>query len=73
MLVLTRRIGETIVIDDVICVTVLAVMGGKVRLGVTAPAAIRIDRAEVHAGRHAEGRPETHVPERGNTYAECPE
>jgi carbon storage regulator len=73
MLVLTRRPGEAIVIDGGISVTVVAVVGGRVRLGFTAPASIRIDRAEVHAGRLAADRPETHVPERGDTYAACSE
>jgi carbon storage regulator len=73
MLVLTRRIGESIVIDGAIRVTVVAVTGGRVRLGVMAPASIRIDRAEVHAGRLAEDLPEPHVAERGATYAECSE
>ena len=48
MLVLTRRIGEQIVIGDSIRVTVTAVHGDRVRLGITAPASIRVDRKEVH-------------------------
>jgi peptidylprolyl isomerase len=48
MLVLTRRIGEAIVIEGAIHVTVLAVKGTRVRLGVVAPASVRIDRWEVH-------------------------
>ena len=40
MLVLTRRVGETIVIDDTIAVTVLSVEGHRVRLGITAPPAV---------------------------------
>ena len=51
MLVLTRRTGEEIVIDDVIRVTVVEVQGNKVRLGVTAPASVRVDRQEVHDRR----------------------
>jgi len=48
MLVLTRKVGEEIVIDGHIRVTVLAVQGGRVRIGVTAPPEVRIDREEVH-------------------------
>jgi carbon storage regulator len=48
MLVLTRRTGQTIVIDGGICVTVLATRGNRVRLGITAPSSVRVDRAEVH-------------------------
>jgi carbon storage regulator len=55
MLVLTRRPGQTIVIDGAISVTVMAVMGGKVRLGVTAPPSVRVDRSEVHDRRPVPG------------------
>ena len=51
MLVLTRKIGEQIVIDDNITVTIVAIEGNKVRLGVTAPRSCRVDRAEVHQRR----------------------
>jgi carbon storage regulator len=51
MLVLTRRLGEEIVIDDDIRVTVTAIQGDKIRLGVTAPKFITVDRAEVHERR----------------------
>jgi carbon storage regulator len=51
MLVLTRRIGETVVIDGGITVTVVAVQGNKVRLGINAPAYVRVDREEVHESR----------------------
>jgi carbon storage regulator len=51
MLVLTRRIGETIVIDHVVRVTVLEVKGDRVRLGVAAPPNVIVDRQEVHERR----------------------
>jgi len=47
MLVLRRKIGERIVIDGRIEVTVLRVRGGKVRLGFTAPPSVRVLRQEV--------------------------
>jgi carbon storage regulator CsrA len=53
MLVLTRRIGQQIVIDGVISVTVVAVRGDKARLGISAPPSICVDRAEVHERRWA--------------------
>jgi carbon storage regulator len=49
MLVLRRRVGERIIVDGQIEVTVLAVRAGKVRLGFSAPTAVRILRAEVHS------------------------
>jgi len=51
MLVLTRRVNETIVIEGGIRITVVAVQGEKVRLGIQAPACVRVDRAEVHERR----------------------
>ena len=54
MLVLTRHIGEQIVIDDDIIVTVTAIEGNKIRLGIQAPKSVRVDRAEIHQRRLAE-------------------
>jgi len=54
MLVLTRRLGETIIIDGNIKVTLLAVGPGKVRLGITAPPDVRVNRLEVEQ-RDAQG------------------
>jgi carbon storage regulator len=51
MLVLTRKVGEEVVIDGDIRVAVCGVRGDKVRIGIDAPPAIRVDRAEVHANR----------------------
>jgi carbon storage regulator len=48
MLVLTRKAGECIVIDGCITVTVTAVDGNKVRIGISAPPEVRVDRAEIH-------------------------
>ena len=47
MLILTRRIGETIVIGDETNVTVLAVQGEQVRLGIKAPKAVSVHREEI--------------------------
>ena len=47
MLVLTRRIDESLVIGDNIIVTVLSVEGDKVKLGIQAPAAVTILRQEL--------------------------
>jgi carbon storage regulator len=51
MLVLTRRIGEAIVIDHNIVITVVSVRGDRVRLGITAPDFVQVDRQEVHERR----------------------
>ncbi len=52
MLVLTRRVGEEIVIDNDIRITVVAIKGDKVRIGIDAPPSVRVDRKEVHERRH---------------------
>lgn len=51
MLVLSRRVGEQIVIAGGITVTVVEIKGNQVRLGVTAPKSIRVDRDEIHQRR----------------------
>jgi carbon storage regulator len=53
MLVLTRRLGEEIVIDAHIRIAVLAVTGDRVRLGIVAPPSVRVDRLEIHQRRAA--------------------
>jgi len=52
MLVLTRRTDESIVMDDRIIVTVLAVEGDKVKLGITAPREVTILRQELWQAIH---------------------
>lgn len=47
MLVLTRKIGETIIINNNIRVTVLDVIGNRIRLGIEAPREIEVHRQEV--------------------------
>jgi carbon storage regulator len=47
MLILTRKEGETITIGEDIQIKVLAVQGGKVRLGIDAPREVRVNREEV--------------------------
>lgn len=51
MLVLTRKIGEEIIIDEKIHITIVAIQGDRVRLGITAPKETRVDRREIHERR----------------------
>lgn len=64
MLVLSRKINETIIINDNIVITVVDIRGDKVRLGIDAPKDVPVHRKEVHdAIQRAESTPSLAPPQ----------
>ena len=48
MLILTRRVGETVMIGDDVTITVLGVKGNQVRVGINAPKSVAVHREEIY-------------------------
>ena len=72
MLILTRRVGETLMIGDEVSITVLGVKGNQVRIGIQAPKSVAVHREEIYrriqrekqqaAGDHPPGAGPRHEP-----------
>lgn len=71
MLILTRRVGETLMIGDEVSVTVLGVKGNQVRLGVNAPKDIAVHREEIYQRIQHERSMQMHMGhlEQGGNFA----
>lgn len=70
MLILSREIGQTLVIADDIEITILNVRGKQIRLGITAPRSIAVDRKEIYLRKKAERELADVAPIIGNTQAD---
>jgi carbon storage regulator len=62
MLILTRRVGETLVIGDEVTVTVLGIKGNQVRIGVNAPKDVSVHREEIYERIQKEKEGQTQTP-----------
>lgn len=66
MLILTRRVGETLMIGDDITVTILGVKGNQVRVGVNAPRNVAVHREEIYERIREEEQPDEVRPQTGS-------
>lgn len=65
MLILTRRVGETVCIGDDTTVTVLGVKGNQVRIGINAPKSVAVHREEIYERIKREQQDNTGAPAHG--------
>ncbi len=66
MLILTRRVGETLIVGDEVMVTVLGIKGNQVRIGVDAPKHVTVHREEIYnriQKEKVQGSAATHIKE----------
>lgn len=74
MLILTRRVGETVMIGDEVTVVVLGVKGNQVRMGITAPRTVAVHREEIfeRIKREEHGGASSHHDGDGESHSDRP-
>ena len=66
MLILTRRVGETVMIGDEVTFTILGVKGNQVRTGINAPKSVAVHREEIYERIKREQQGESSEPKQGS-------
>ena len=66
MLILTRKVGEKVIIGDDVTLTVLALVGNHVRLGITAPKSVDVHREEIYVKIQNDAESESATTPRNN-------
>ena len=72
MLILTRRVGETVMIGDEVTITVLGVKGNQVRVGINAPKHVAVHREEIYERIKREQHPTEEIPEKSKAALYAP-
>jgi carbon storage regulator len=72
MLILTRRVGETVMIGDEVTITVLGVKGNQVRVGINAPKHVAVHREEIYERIKREQQPAEDLTEKIKTAHHAP-
>ena len=69
MLILTRRVGETVMIGEEVSITILGVKGNQVRVGINAPKNVAVHREEIFERIKSEGPSDSPPREQGSMRA----